>query len=68
MNLDEEFWRCARCNEPWFFIDKKHILKKDLMKNDDFSEEAPITLKTKREIICANCGKKNTRKEFLNNE
>lgn len=68
-NINEDFWRCPECNNPYFYPREKYLIEKDMYnKGYDFNEKPATILERKFELECTKCGKKITREELIEHE
>jgi len=62
----DEFFRCPNCKYPYFKFDEIYLIAKDV--GLDYPTAQSRVLNKKTVLVCADCGKKYTREELLNNE
>lgn len=65
---NEEFFRCPEpeCGSAYFKFENQYVVAKDVSFKYPTSESRVLNKKTI--LVCAECGKKYTREELLENE
>jgi len=67
--FNENFWRCPKCNNAYFFPKRMVMVEKDIYNEGYSFEEKPVTILEQTYILeCSRCSKKITREELIKHE